>query len=68
MPAKSREKKARRKFERQEAHRKREPLQPAGLPQGNHLTGFKGMKAEGTCMCGGCHPNAKANAGRPIYA
>lgn len=36
------------------------PLQPDGMPQGRHMTGFKGSKVEGTCLCGGCHPNAKA--------
>lgn len=33
-------------------------LQPDGQPQGRHLAGFKGMKVEGICLCGGCHPNA----------
>jgi hypothetical protein len=42
----------------------RSPLQPAGMPQGKHLTGFKGTKADEECFCGGCHPNAKANAKR----
>jgi len=36
------------------------PQQPPGMPRGKHLTGFKGMKTEENCNCGGCHPNAKA--------
>lgn len=36
------------------------PNMPPGEPQGKHMAGFKGMKTEGTCMCGGCHPNAQA--------
>lgn len=34
--------------------------QPDGMPQGRHLTGFKGTKVEGVCLCGGCHPKAQA--------
>ena len=61
MGAKTKGAKAARRAEKQERYRKRVPLQPDGQPQGKHLTGFKGMKAEGgpTCLCGGCHPNAK---------
>jgi hypothetical protein len=36
------------------------PLQPDGMPQGKHLTGFKGSKVEGICLCGSCHPNKKS--------
>lgn len=42
------------------AKKNRVALQPDGMPQGRHLTGFKGMKVEGVCLCGGCHPNAQA--------
>ena len=37
------------------------PAQPAGMPQGKHLQGIKGTKDTSgqTCLCGGCHPNAK---------
>lgn len=45
---------------KQSAKSKRVPLQQAGEPQGKHLTGFKGMKVDATCRCGGCHPNAVA--------
>jgi hypothetical protein len=47
---------ATRKFNRQEAHRKRVPIQPDGQPSGKHLGGFKGMKVDESCMCGGCNP------------
>jgi len=33
--------------------------QPDGQPQGRHLAGFKGMKTDGICLCGNCHPNAQ---------
>lgn len=62
MAAKNKAAKASRRFERQEAHRKRVPIQPDGMPSGKHLGGFKGMKVEGTCLCGGCNPKAKANS------
>jgi hypothetical protein len=43
------------------------PLQPPGMPQGKHLAGFKGTKVDGTCLCGGCHPNAQAGKRHTIY-
>lgn len=68
MAAKKREKRAARSVERQMRHKgfktKDFAAQPAGQPQGKHLTGFKGMKIDQLCECGGCHPNAKAAAGR----
>lgn len=40
--------------------------QADGQPQGRHIVGFKGTKVDGSnCMCGGCHPNARANRGKP---
>lgn len=40
--------------------RKSIPAQPAGWPQGKHLTGIKGTKASDPCYCGGCLPKALA--------
>ena len=59
MSAKKAAAKSARKFQRMENHRKRVPIQPDGMPSGKHLGGFKGMKVEGTCLCGGCNPKAK---------
>ncbi len=44
--------------------------QPDGMPQGRHITYSKSSKAgdKGTCMCGGCHPNAQAAKDKTIYA
>ena len=66
MPIKRGHKEGRRQT-REEKHRKRTALQPDGMPQGRHLTGFKGMKSEDPCYCGRCHPNAVKNHGRPKY-
>lgn len=45
----------------EKSKKERVPTQPPGMPQGIHLTGFKGMKDDklGQCFCGGCHPNAQ---------
>lgn len=64
MSAKSKAGKAARRNARAEAHRKRVPIQPDGQPSGKHLAGFKGMKIDEGCMCGGCNPKAKANRGK----
>lgn len=68
MAAKNKKERAERSFERRQrrkgAKTKDYALQPAGQPQGKHLSGFKGMKSDVECNCGGCHPNAKANAGK----
>jgi len=37
-----------------------------GMPQGRHLTGFKGTKVEGACFCGKCNPAAVAGKNRTI--
>jgi len=52
---------AERRIIREERHRKRVPTQPEGMPQGKHST-----RKEDRCMCGGCHPNAKAAKGRVV--
>lgn len=69
MPAKKKLEKAARSFERRQAHKgyktKDYALQPPGQPQGKHLSGFKGMKIDLTCLCGRCNPKAQANHGRP---
>ncbi len=62
MPVKNKIKKEARNFARQEAHRKRVPIQPDGMPSGKHLGGFKGMKIDEACNCAGCNPKAKANS------
>ena len=64
MAAKSKGEQAARRHQRAENHRKRVPIQPDGMPSGKHLAGFKGTKVEGTCLCAGCHPKAKENAGK----
>ena len=43
------------------------PAQPDGMPQGRHLTGFKGSKVDEACFCGRCNPKAKANHGRVMW-
>lgn len=66
MPVKKKEKRATRRANRQESYRKRTPIQPDGQPSGKHLTGFKGTKVEGICLCGGCNPKAVANKNKVI--
>lgn len=65
MPISKSQKQARKSI-RVENYRKRVPTQPAGMPQGEHLTGFKGTKVEGICLCGGCHPNARAGKKKEV--
>jgi hypothetical protein len=38
------------------------PRQPDGMPMGRHLAGFKGMKSDNPCSCGGCNARNKRNA------
>lgn len=64
MPAKNKKARAARSKEKQLRSKNRVPVQPNGQPQGKHLTGFKGMKSDEKCFCGGCHPNAVANKGK----
>ena len=59
MPAKNKAARAVRSAERRAIKRKNVPTQPDGMPQGRHLSGFKGMKVDAVCLCGGCHPNAQ---------
>lgn len=59
MAAKSKAARAARNYARQEAHRKRVPIQPDGMPSGKHLGGFKGMKSDEVCNCGGCNAKRK---------
>ena len=66
MPAKGKGARSARSAEKAARHRNRVPLQPDGQPQGKHMSGFKGMKSEIPCLCGGCHPNAKRNLGKVI--
>lgn len=49
--------------------KERVPLQVAGMPQGKHLTGFKGSKDQSgaICLCAGCHPNALKQRDKVIY-
>lgn len=63
---KQKEKLVKRREDRKERHRKRVPAQPDGMPMGKHLAGFKGTKAEGICLCGGCNPKAKENSGKAV--
>lgn len=63
---KKKEKRAARRAERAENYRKRVPTQPTGMPQGEHLTGFKGTKVEGTCYCGGCNPAARVGKNKEV--
>jgi hypothetical protein len=49
------------------SQKNRIPAEPVGMPRGKHLTGFKGMKVEGICMCGGCNPKALANKNKVVY-
>lgn len=66
MPVKNKQRRAARRAERQERYRKRVPTQTKGMPQGEHLAGFKGTKTDEVCFCGGCHPNAAAKKGKVV--
>ena len=44
------------------------PRQPDGMPQGRHLTGFKGSKVDAVCLCGKCNPAAREGVRKIIYA
>lgn len=62
MPAQKKGARAARRADKliNKSQKNRIPLQPDGQPQGKHLSGFKGTKVDALCLCGGCHPNAKA--------
>lgn len=68
MPAQKKGSRAVRRAEKltNSAKKNRVALQPDGMPQGRHITGFKGMKVDTVCFCGGCHPNAQAAKGKVI--
>lgn len=59
MAAKKSVPREKRRLQRAENFRKRVPTQPDGMPQGKHLSGFKGMRVDGVCYCGGCNPAAR---------
>jgi hypothetical protein len=59
--------KAKRAAQKQSKKGSRIPLQPDGMPQGRHLTGFKGTKTDAVCLCAGCHPNALEGRKKVIY-
>ena len=66
MPAKNKASRAIRSAERVANKRRNVPQQPEGMPRGKHLSGFKGMKIDATCMCGRCNPNAKTTVVKVI--
>ena len=59
MPAKNSRKRLIRREQRQANFKARVPEQPAGFPRGQHLTGFKGVKVDQLCFCGGCYVRNK---------
>ena len=56
-----------RRARKKQSFKDRVPRQPDGESQGKHKAGFKGMKANEPCSCGGCHPNAIANKNKVVY-
>lgn len=69
MPAKSSGRRAARRAQKliNKSQKNRIARQPDGMPQGRHLTGFKGTKVDVACFCGGCHPHAQAAKGKVVW-